>query len=344
MTNDSIYEETYENNLFFYTLLKTLVKCKLNENKMILLQATIAKSRILFSNNCEDFKTFLLESESIIGYGSSSRDDYINLVGYLNRDRYDEWCDMIDAGIELLLFKDLIIQEAKAYTNAKQQETERRINDHLCIEYDASTLSMPYGQRVLSSLLVYTLTSIDREKEFILEASGAKVKEISVKIRKLTEKYSINSNSMLILIVDESINQSIRSTAGSSYESRVEYMVHPLVEDWQGHSHDENVNAMEYDFTFSLNGKRAGISAKRTLRERYKQNHEDVSQLTVDYVFVFTLGTDLNAEKVDSLLQKNGSYIVVADEIYAAKKYLSNNPRVISSRNLSTETLMNIMK
>ena len=79
--------------------------------------------------------------------------------------------------------------------------------------------------------------------EFILEASGAKVKEISAKIRGLAEKYKINSNSMLILIVDESINQSIKSTAGSSYESRVEYMMHPLVEDWHGHSHDKNVDA-----------------------------------------------------------------------------------------------------
>lgn len=343
MSSNSIYEETYENNLFFYTLLKTLVKCKLSENKMILLQSTIDKNRMLFANNCDGLEAFLLESESIIRYATASRDEYINLIGYLNSATYDKWCDMIDVGIELLLFKDLIIQEAKAYTNIRQQETERRITDHLCVEYDASTLCLPYGQRVLSSLLVYTLTSIDRNKEFILEASGAKVKEISAKIRGLAEKYKINSNSMLILIVDESINQSIKSTAGSSYESRVEYMMHPLVEDWHGHSHDKNVDAMEYDFTFSLNGKRAGISAKRTLRERYKQNHEDVSLLTVDYLFVFTLGTDLNADKVNSLLQKNGSYIVVAEEVYKSKNYLQENPRIISSRDLSTSTLSRIM-
>lgn len=311
---------------------------------MILLQATINKNKLLFSNNCEGLKSFLLESESIVRCNVAARDEYVNLVGYLNEEKYEEWCDMIDVGVELLLFKDLIIQEAKAYTNIRQQEAEKRITDHLCVEYDASTLCMPYGQRVLSSLLVYTLTSIKREREFILEASGAKVKEISSKIRGLANKYDINSNSMLILIVDESINQSIKSTAGSSYESRVEYMVHPLVDDWHGHSHDPNIDAMEYDFTFSFNGKRAGISAKRTLRERYKQNHEDVAQLAVDYLFVFTLGTDLNADKVGSLLQKNGSYIVVADEVYKAKDYLQGNPRIISSSSLSTKTLSEIMK
>ena len=121
MSSNSIYEETYENNLFFYTLLKTLVKCKLSENKMILLQSTIDKNRMLFANNCDGLEAFLLESESIIRYATASRDEYINLIGYLNSATYDKWCDMIDVGIELLLFKDLIIQEAKAYTNIRQQ-------------------------------------------------------------------------------------------------------------------------------------------------------------------------------------------------------------------------------
>ena len=101
---------------------------------------------------------------------------------------------------------------------------------------------------------------------------------------------------------------------------------------------------MEYDFTFKLNGKKAGVSAKRTLRERYKQNHEDIDVLDVDYVFLFTLGTDLNKDKLENILQKNGIYVVVANEIYNERDYLKNNDRVISSNELSREKLKKFMK
>lgn len=343
MTPESVYQDTYDNNLLFYTLLKTLVQCKLSDAKLVELQATLSKNRSLFANNVEGLRSFLNDSESIVRYDASKRDAYTNLINYLRPEKYDAWHDMLDAGIDLLLFKDLILQEAKAYTNMRQQEAEKSIHDHLSVRYDASLLCVPYGQRVLGSLLVHALTQATRKSEFLLESSGAKVKEISDKIIQL-EKYKVNCNNMLILIVAESINQSVVSDAGSSYENRVEYMVRPLVESWSGHSHDENIKAMEYDFTFTLNGKRAGISAKRTLRERYKQNHEDVDLLAVDYVFVITLGTDLNAEKVESILQKKGTYIVVSQEVYAVKDYLRNNPRVISSANLSTECLSGIMQ
>lgn len=329
--NMKIEKEAYDNNLLFYTILKTLVQCKLSEQKMITFQSLIHKTYQAISDDAEVLKNSLLSSDQIIKPDVATRGTYENLINLLSEGKTQMWLSMVDAGVDLLLFKDLILQEAKAYTLARQQKTEREIVDHLSIEYDASNLCLPYGQRVLSSLLVFALTDTHRKSEFLLESSNQRVKQIYSKINSLSDAYSINCNNMLTLIVNESINQSIVSGAGGSYEDRVEYMVKPLVSDWEGHSHDENVKAMEYDFTFSLNGKKAGISAKRTLRERYKQNHEDVEKLKVDYVFVFTLGTDLNENKLESLLQKTGTYVVVAQEIYDSKTYLKNNPRVLSS-------------
>jgi len=345
--NAKIERETYDNNLLFYTILKTLVQCKLNEQKMIALQSLIHKSFQSFNGDADKMKEFLLSSERIVKPEVAIRGYYDNLVNLIDLDKTEMWLQMVDAGIDLLLFKDLILQESKAYTLARQQEAEKEIKDHLSVEYDASNLSQPYGQRVLSSLLVFALTDPKRRSEFLLESSNRRVKQIYLKIIKLANNYSINCNNMLILVVDESVNQSIKSKAGASYEDRVEYMIKPYVENWKGHSHDENIRAMEYDFTFSLNGKKAGISAKRTLRERYKQNHEDVESLSVDYVFVFTLGTDLNEDKLDSLLQKGGTYVVVSREAYDSKKYLRDNSNVISSETLVNsckETLSSIIK
>ena len=207
-----------------------------------------------------------------------------------------------------------------------------------------SNLCLPYGQKVISSLLVFALTDAERKSEFIMKSSGKRIKEINSKLKYLINNYNINCNNMLLLIVDESVSQSIKSTAGASYEDRVKLSLMGKIDNLELHSHDSNITAMEYDFTFKLNGKKAGVSAKRTLRERYKQNHEDIDVLDVDYVFLFTLGTDLNKDKLENILQKNGIYVVVANEIYNERDYLKNNDRVISSNELSREKLKKFMK
>lgn len=327
-----IEKKVYDNNLLFYTLLKNLLQCKLSDQKLLSLQAQV--KRYLEGNNCdyEEIRNHLLLSEDIVKLSSQTRKPYENFVNLLTDNNLLAWSNMLNVGVDLLLYKDLILQEAKAYTIRRQQEMEAEIKDQLSVQYDATNLCMPYGQRVLGSLLVFSLTSVDRYSTFILEESNKTVGSIRSKIKHLSKEYSINCNNMLILIVDESINQSIKSTAGASYENRVEHMVRPLVSNWKGHSHDKNINAMEYDFTFTVGKKKVGVSAKRTLRERYKQNHEDPIGLDVDSVIVFTLGTDLNEDKLNNILQKDNTYVVVADEVYRMHSYLQNNRRVISSR------------
>ena len=139
-------------------------------------------------------------------------------------------------------------------------------------------------------------------------------------------------------------SQSIKSNAGSDYEGRVFAVLNGNVSKLNDHLHDSKISAMEYDYTFEINNKKVGVSAKRTLRERYKQNHEDTSVLDVDYVFLITLGTDLNRDKLNSILEKKGLYVIVASEIYESRDYLKNNERVFSSNDISKVFFEKIIK
>ena len=340
---NKIADETYESNLYFYTILKGIVQVDLTENKLITLQNEVKKAKELYINDYTGFQNYIIGT-GIVKEEQKKFDNFINLINLIDSDNITAWVSMIDVAIDLILFKDLILQESKAYVLDKRKETENIIEDKLSLEYDTSNLSLPYGQKVISSLLVGALTNLERQSEFVLSNSNKTVKAINTKLKSLVDNYNINCNNMLLLIVDESVSQSIKSTAGSSYEERVRLSLNGKVEDLSTHSHDSIVSAMEYDFTFTVNGKKAGVSAKRTLRERYKQNHEDIDVLDVDYVFLITLGTDLNKEKLESVLEKNGLYVVVADEIYNTHSYLNTNPRVISSKDLTKENLERIIK
>ena len=266
------------------------------------------------------------------------------LLNLANNDNYMMWKDLLLVSIELLLTKDLILEESKSYARIKYKEKIDKIKDKLSLEYDMSNLEYPYGQRVISSLLVYTLTNIDRETEFILETSKSTIKVLNDKLKNIVDKYNININNMFMIIIDESINQSIKSDAGQSYENRVHSLLLNISDKVENHSHDDMISSVEYDFTFYIDGKKYGVSAKRTLRERYKQNFEDVDFLTVDAMFLITLGIDLNEDKLNNILQKNGQFVIVADEVYEAKDYLKNNSRVLSSKNITKTAIKDLLK
>ncbi len=333
----TITESSYNNNLQFYTILKLLIKCKLSDNQLILFQDTLTKNFKLTDKGL--FRKILLSNNEIVSEGIQKYEDMCVLINTIERSNIVMWKEMLDVSIELMLIKDLILQESKNYANNQYKEVIKNLNDRLSLEYDMSKLSLPYGQRVISSLLVYVLTSDSRETGFLLEMSGKTVKAFNKKLIKIVDKYNINCNNMFSLIMTESVNQSIVSDAGQSYESRVKEKLIPLVDKINGHSHDSKISSVEYDFTFILNKYKCGVSAKRTLRERYKQNFEDSQFLDVDYMFLITLGIDLNEEKLNNILQKKGIYVIVSQEMYESREYLKNSNRVISSGDLSRRTL-----
>ena len=335
----NITEKEYRNNLLFYTILKDLLKCQLSEKKLMILQESIEQNNNL---SCKKMKQLL--SNDIVKESTKAYDDLMILLNLANDGNYNMWKELLLVSIELLLTKDLILEESKSYARVKYKEKIEKIKDKLSLEYDMSNLEYPYGQRVISSLLVFALTNIDRETEFILETSKNAIKVLNNNLKNIVQKYSININNMFMIIIDESINQSIKSDAGQSYENRVHSLLLNISDKVENHSHDDMISSVEYDFIFYIDGKKYGVSAKRTLRERYKQNFEDVDFLTVDAMFLITLGIDLNEDKLNNILQKNGQFVIVADEIYETKDYLKNNPRVLSSKNITKTVIKSLLK
>ena len=333
-----ITEIEYRNNLLFYTILKDLLKCQLREKRLLSLEELIEQNENL---SCDKMKQLLLNG--IVKENTKVYDDFMIFLNLANKDNYEMWKELVLVSIELLLTKDLILEESKSYARIKYKEKVDKIKDKLSLEYDMSNLEYPYGQRVISSLLVYVLTNVEREDEFILETSKNTIKILNKKLKTIVEKYKINVNNMFMIIIDESINQSIKSDAGQSYENRVHSLLLNISDKVENHSHDEMISSVEYDFTFYIDDRKYGVSAKRTLRERYKQNFEDVDFLTVDAMFLITLGIDLNEDKLNNILQKNGQFVIVANEVYEAKDYLKNNPRVLSSKNITANVIKDVL-
>lgn len=322
----------YANNLKFYSCLKFLLQCGLSDKQLLLVQKTVKENRVLgYEKMCD----LLLKDGHIMKSTVQKYDNFNYFVNSIEKENFDMWCDFINIACELFLIKDLILQESKQYAIKEYKKELEEITDPLSIEYDMSGLHLPYGQRVISALLVYVLTDVKRKYEYLLSASENSIRVFKNIFVPVVKKYFININNIFQIIMDESMNQSIKSDAGSSYEARVYNALLPIVEDLKGHSHDKNITSVEYDNTFTYNGKRCGVSAKRTLRERYKQNFEDVSLLEVDYMFIITLGIDLNEDKLLNILQKDKHFVVVSKEQFESKEFLKTNPRVIASNNIS---------
>jgi hypothetical protein len=294
--------------------------------------------------NATKLKKFLLSLTDIVDLNQATRENYETLIGTLTEKNLSCWMCCIDISVDLLLIKDLILQESKAYINNQIKKDVNEISDRLSMQYDISNIEIPYGLRVACSLMSYTVTDVNRDTAFILNNTSETISNLHNKIVELRNEYKITANNVYSLIVGESVNQSIKSDAGSSYESRFHEMIVPFVDEVQGHCHDSKIPSVEYDFVLLKNGLKIGVSAKRTLRERYKQNFEDIDQLDVDYMMLVTLGTDLNEDKMNYILQRDKIYILVASENYEAKDYFKKEPRVISSKEISEEKINSLFK
>ncbi len=181
----------------------------------------------------------------------------------------------------------------------------------------------------------------NNKSNFILNTSNNEILKLNEKLKFLSKNSNLNSASIFNLIISESVNQSIKSTAGSSYEARVKEKFLEFKENIEllNNTHDSRIHAVEYDFIVKYKKISIGISVKRTLRERYKQNSENVSELDVDAMIVVTLGVDLTEKVMNNILQKKGQYILVSQEIYKTKEFLRENNRVFSSENFDFSML-----
>ena len=149
---------TYSNNLNFYTMLKLLIQCHLSPKQLIYIQKIINENTVSIIKDTSIIKTLLVDTNALV---RPDTDKYANLNYFINMVdtiNVKMWCEYIDICVDLLLLKDLILQESKVYAANEYRKELKTIQDLLSIEYDMSSVHLPYGQRVVSSLLLYAFT------------------------------------------------------------------------------------------------------------------------------------------------------------------------------------------
>jgi len=249
---------------------------------------------------------------------------------------------------QLLTFKEWIIEKTKEYLEKYElPDLFPLIEDKLSLAYDNISLTSPYSYRVLSSLIKNNgKTNIFYSDKFWQKISQEKDIIFSNELKEKLIAEEIHGLPLISLIIDESINQGIRSSGGTAYHERIKSMFSkiPNCQMITEKKIDSKNAGIEYDFIYSCKNKKIGISAKRTLRERYKQNWDDTKNLEVDIMFLITLGTDLNERKMKTILEKQGWYIIVAKEIYEKHSYLSNDPKVFASSQLLNDFIRKVFE
>lgn len=343
MNNKNIYD----NNLLLYKVLKYLIQAKYTPLQQQIVREVVEVYRDSGLSSDRIREALLREIERAIpNKNNTSIFEILNLIKDDNRDIL---LGIISLAIDLIQLKNYILSESQAFVeNVYSEDTGISSADKLSLAFDTLGIDKPYGVRVISSLLVYSTTDISELNIglFLTDEARNGVNKIKSRISRMFRNYGVNTSSIFSIIVAESVSQSIRSTAGSSYESRVESVLSNVDSNIRGHSHDSNIRSVEYDFTFKINDKTVGVSAKRTLRERYKQNFEDNNLLgDVDYMALITLGIDLNKDKMDNILAKEGIFIIVAGDVYDMpnNEHLRQNSKIIPSYDLNANKISDVI-
>lgn len=312
-------------NLLLYRTVKGIIQSKISKKQILSLTERIK----LLLDSSEDFnvkKDNLITFASTLSGNKNVQERLVELVE--NSILEDIHFNVFKLSLNILRFKDYILEKSKLYNENFIVSENTHIMD---FQYDQNMLNLPYAIRVSGALLIKVLFSE------IANNTNDFYRPIISDIERINE---IEPETILQIIFAESASQSIRSSSGSNYEERFKQILQTNNLSFIPQSFDQNITAVEYDFKITLdNGKKIGVSVKRTLRERYKQNHENINELEVDAMILVTLGIDLNEAKIQHILDKEGHYIFVAPDLYNKIDYFINNNRVFSLSNLNKEVL-----
>jgi hypothetical protein len=326
----SVPNATFELNLKFYFWLKYLIKTNLtNKQTLELLEITLRAS------TCDNLKS---ELEAYIArLKSASKAGYLTDITATISEEADVALFLFS--LRLYCIKDVLLAEAKCTEVVKHEELAKL--DPLSLAYDKHSIYAPYATRVngaLLALLFFERLESGQTNLISAEASNF-VAELSSQAIALKE-LGLEPNQIFMLMFSESINQSIISDSGSNYEDRLHSVLVSIGISRESISkvHDSKDASTEFDFFFDLDGRKYGIGAKRTLRERYKQFIKTVSNSDANVMIEVTLGLDLNEDKAKTIVGY-GIVIFVADEIYQARPSLQAMEGVYSTKALTLETL-----
>lgn len=330
-----ITNEVLDVNLKFYRYLKNLNSTDgLSDNQRS--QLKLIASRF----NTDDYDSLL---NLLLSFSSELPDKkamtFEQLLPLINNKNDLEALNLACA---LLDVKPLLLEEAKLISKSK--ETCLKEFHQLSIGYDRLTINIPYTARVSGALIAMILfEKIENgDSPFISEIAHDYAEEIIKSSKNLLDR-GVSLEEMFLLMFTESVNQSITSLSGSNYEDRItEILVaQGINKEDISKVHDDVDKSTEFDHIFSYNGKSIGISAKRTLRERYKQFIKTSLMSKLDIMIEITLGLDLTEEKAKSI-RNHGVYIFVAEEVYNQRKYLQDMEGVFSASDFNINEIIKL--
>lgn len=327
----TIKEKVFDINLVFYNFLKKITQAKFTDNQINeILAIYYSNSKIDTETLKELFYTYVEENIKRADLSSIS-----NAITDINEDTIE----IFVFALKLNLIKDLLLQEAKIAQTIKAQELEGL--NQLSLAYDKVSTQVAYATRISGALLslLFFQKLEEGDNNFIAESTKVFLNSL-IKSYNSLSKQGVEPNQIFMLLFSESINQSITSSAGASYEDRIKNILIAMGipnEDIEK-VHDESDTSTEFDFFFKYKGRNYGIGAKRTLRERYKQFIKTAHMSKLDVMIEITLGTDLR-ENIAKAIREHEVYLFVADEVYEAKKYLQEIKGIFPASELSKDLL-----
>lgn len=326
-----VKKETFDINLVFYNFLKKITQAKLKDRHINSILA------IYYSNNSVNTETL---KEIIYDHIESKINRLDKSVIYsVIEDIDDSTIEIFIFALKLNLIKDLLLSEAKIAQTLKTQELEGL--NQLSLQYDKVSMQVAYTTRINGALLslLFFQKLEEGNSNFIADSTKSFIEGLVKSYKSLAIK-GLEPNQIFMLLFSESINQSIISSAGSSYEDRIKNILISMGIPSESITkiHDKNDKSTEFDFFFKYGGKTYGIGAKRTLRERYKQFIKTTHMSDLDVMIEITLGTDLRPN-IASSIRSHGVYIFVADEVYQSKDYLQEIDGIFPASDLNIDLL-----
>ncbi len=326
----------FDLNLSFYNFLKKITQSKLTDNQ-------IHDFLTLLSSDDRDDAEYIQEilyryvEENVKRKNLSPIVDVIEMIT-------NENVEIFLFSLKLNLIKDLLLKAAKMETEIKLQELEGL--HQLSLAFDKKSIQVAYATRISGALL--SLSFFEKleagDGDFIVKIDESFLRDLSNEFQVLLQK-GLEPNQIFMLLFSESINQSITSSAGVSYEERIESVLIEIgipIENIKK-VHDGSDSSTEFDFFFTYKGKTYGIGAKRTLRERYKQFIKTSHMSNIDVMIEITLGTDLR-EKIAQSIREHDVYLIVADEVYKKSNFLKKMEGVFPASSLSLNMLESLVK
>lgn len=327
-----ITDRDFDINLTFYNFLKKITQAKFSDGQINELLTIYYSNSDLTADGIKDQFYAYIDKEI-------RRGDTSNISNAI-ADISSENIDIFVFALKLNLVKDLLLQEAKVFQIMKAEKLEGL--NKLSLAYDSVSTQVAYATRISGALLSLAFfQKLDKRKLNLLSDSAESfIKSLALSYKTLKDR-GVESNQIFMLLFSESINQSITSSAGVSYEDRIKSVLISIGISAEAIKkiHDETDSSTEFDFFFEWRGKRYGIGAKRTLRERYKQFIKTAYMSPAEITMVeVTLGTDLR-ENIAKAIRDHGVYLFVADEVYFSRAYLQEMDGVFPASKLTLDVL-----